>query len=339
MNRLLLIIPLFAGLLYACAEEVELPAAASLAVDSAIIQGLPGAEPGPYEVAIARDITLPARGGARELVLNIYYPTAGKNHPLLLFSHGNWSNKDSYDRLLEHWVSHGYVVLAPNHLDCCSPVKGIFNSLRYGQLGLIEERVSDLQRLLVDLERLEQLHVDFRGRADSLRLALTGHSFGAFTAQQFGGAAALDPDTGTYRSHYDPGVAAIVALSPPGPMFDTITAQSWRELATPTLVTTGTWDIQPRFWPDWRLHLMSWETARPGDKYALVTEGADHYLGNLICRPEREATPQKNALTMVKIATTAFLEAFLKNDTSAREFLAGDALADHTGDFSRLSRR
>jgi len=87
------------------------------------------------------------------------------------------------------------------------------------------------------------------------------------------------------------------------------------------------------------MHLLSWETAIPGDKYALVTEGADHYLGNLICRPQREAPPQEDALRMLQIATTAFLDAYLKGDRAGATFLRGDRLRTSTGGFSRLSVR
>ena len=45
------------------------------------------------------------------------------------------------------------------------------------------------------LPQIEQLQPAFAGKADPSRLALTGHSFGAFSAQQFGGAMAFDPDT------------------------------------------------------------------------------------------------------------------------------------------------
>ena len=325
--------------LVACGDDIPLPPAQPLAADESSIARLYGAQAGALGVASIGNLALPANSEQRELLFNLYYPTAGDNYPLLLFSHGNWSDKDSYDHIIEYWVSHGYAIIAPNHLDCCSAVQGIYNSLRHGQLGLIEARVADLQRLLAQLPAIEQLHPGFARKADRSRLAVTGHSFGAFTAQQLGGAAALDPDNGKYTSHRDPHVRAIVALSPPGPMFDTITADSWLQLSTPTLVATGTWDIQPRFWPDWRMHLMSWETALPGDKYALVTQGADHYLGNLICRPQREAPPQEDALRMLQIGTTAFLDAYLKGDVAATAFIAGDRLAEKTGGFSSLSRR
>lgn len=335
-RRLYLLAVVLCLTLVACGDDSPLPPAQPLAADESTIAQLYGAQPGTLEVANIGNLALPANSEQRELLFNLYYPTVGDNYPLLLFSHGNWSDKDSYDHIIEHWVSHGYVVIAPNHLDCCSAVQGIFNSLRHGQLGLIDARVADLQRLLAQLPAIEQLHPGFAGKADRSRLAVTGHSFGAFTAQQLGGAAALDPDSGTYPSHRNPNVRAVVALSPPGPMFDTITADSWLKLSAPTLVVTGTWDIQPRFWPDWRMHLMSWETALPGDKYALVTQGADHYLGNLICRPQREAPPQEDALRMMQIGTTAFLDAYLKGNIEATAFIAGDSLEKETGGFSKL---
>ncbi|CAA0079820.1 Uncharacterised protein [Halioglobus japonicus] len=334
-------IPLLAALmlLSACAKEPELPPAEPLQAEPAEIAALYAAQVGPYAVSAIENFELPEAGDQRALSLSIYYPDASGPFPLILFSHGNWSDRHSYDRLIEHWVSHGYVVIAPDHLDCCGMARGIINSLRYGNLGLIQARVDDLNRLLNDLPQLAETVSGLKGKIDRQRIALAGHSFGAFSAQQFGGAAALDPDSGQYQDALDTRVSAIVALSPPGPMFDEITADSWSGLATPTLITTGTWDSQPTFWPDWRDHLMSFEGAVPGDKYALVVEGADHYLGNLICRTDREQPPQDDALTMVHIATTAFLDNYLKNNPDAHDLLYSDSLTETTGEFARLKRR
>ena len=325
--------------LVACGDDPVLAPAQPLQTDPAVIAQLYGANQGPHRVRVERDVLLAATAQESELLLNLYFPAQGENFPLLLFSHGNWSDKDSYDRIIEHWVGHGYAVIAPNHLDCCSAVAGIFNSLRYGQVGLIEARIADMSRILQALQQIERQVPAFSRKADPRRVALTGHSFGAFTAQQFGGAQAFDPDSEQYQSYFDPQIKAVVALSPPGPMFDTITAESWLTLKTPTLVSTGTWDVQPGFWPDWRMHLMSWETALPGDKYALVMDGADHYLGNLICRPQRDADPQEDALHMLQIASTAFLDAYLKDKQAARDFIATGRLTDATGGFAKLSVR
>jgi predicted dienelactone hydrolase len=322
----------------ACSNDVELPPATPLSASPDVVAALYGATPGPNVISSHLDIAL-TEEDERELAIDLYFPEQGDSFPLLLFSHGNWSDKNSYDRLIEHWVSHGYVVIATNHLDCCGAVSGIFNSLRYGQFGLIEARVADLRRLLASIPELEKRLEQFRGKADMERIAVTGHSFGAFTAQQLGGAGTFDPDQESYVFFKEPRIKAVVALSPPGPMFDTITEQSWQKMSAPTLVTTGTWDIQPSFWPDWRMHLMSYDSAIPGDKYALVVDGADHFLGNLICRTEREAEPQEDALQMVKVASTAFLDSYLKASAAAADFIASDTLTTTTSGFARLQQR
>jgi predicted dienelactone hydrolase len=329
----------FSLLLTACGEDVALPPAEPLAATEAELEKIYGISSGTYQVGVVRDVVLEDSARERDLELSVFYPEGKEQFPLLLFSHGNWSDKDSYDRVIDHWVSHGYIVIAPNHFDCCGAVSGIFNSVRYGQLGLIDERMMDFSYLLDNLQEIEILVPAIKGRIDSDRIAATGHSFGAFSAQQFGGAGTFDPDQEKYLFYRDERIKAIVAMSPPGPMFDVITEKSWVEMDKPMLLTTGTWDSNKQFWPDWQLHRMSFDTASPGENYALVTQGADHYLGNLICRLERENPPQYDALEMLNAVTTAFLDAYIKDDAGAREFLQSDSLSTITGGFSTLQRR
>lgn len=65
----------------------------------------------------------------------------------------------------------------------------------------------------------------------------------------------------------------------------------------------------------------------------------DHYLGNLICRLDREEAPQHDALLMVNAVSTAFLDAHLKSNTQALNILHSDVLSQLTGGFSQISRR
>jgi predicted dienelactone hydrolase len=340
MRSLLLTLLLPALLiLSSCGDDPVLAPAKPLNASPAALAQLYGIKPGPFEVSKIDGVSLPETETRRAITMNLYFPDQGEGFPLLLFSHGNWSNRNSYDQVINHWVSQGYVVIAPDHLDCCSMVSGILNSVRYGQYGLINERVKDFKVIMQALPEIAALAPRFDGKSDPSRIALTGHSFGAFTAQQFGGAAAFEPDSETYIDAFDERIKAIVALSPPGPMFDTITDESWLQLRSPTLVTTGTWDVQPAFWPDWRMHLMSHQQAHEGQQYALVVDGADHYLGNLICRLEREETPQGDALTMVNSVSTAFLDSYLKNKADAQAYLQSDTLTEQSGGFATLSRR
>ena len=275
----------------------------------------------------------------RELDVNIYFPEAEGKYPLLLFSHGNWSDKDSYDVVIQHWVSHGYVVIAPNHLDCCNMLMGLVNSIRYGQMGLVEARIDDFIFMLDHLDEVEGSSQGLAGKIDATRIAATGHSFGAFTSQQFAGAGITDIDNGKDVFFRDERIKVVVAISPPGPMFDMITEKSWLAVDKPMLVTTGTWDSEPTYFPDWRVHKLSHDTAMTGEQYALITQGADHYLGNLICRLERKEAPQHDALKMINATTLAFLDAYLKDNPEGKAFINDDTLSSVTGGFSILERR
>lgn len=327
-------------LLQACGgEEVVLPEVQPLQASAEQLQQLGPVEAGPYEVVTQRDIVFQPQAEQRELALSVFYPAAEERFPLLLFSHGNWSTRDDYDNVIKHWVSHGYVVIAPDHLDCCGMMSGIINSVRYGQVGLIEARTDDFTVLLDNLDALQQQLPALATRIDSSRVAATGHSFGAFSAQQTIGARAYDPDAEAFRSYRDERIQAVVAISPPGPMFDNITDKSWQEVDQPMLVTTGTWDSNAQFWPDWRAHKMSFDTATAGQNYALIVQGADHYLGNLICRLDRENEPQYDALKMVNAVTTRFLNAYLKDDQEALAFIQSNAARQLTGQFAVIEKR
>lgn len=327
-------------LLVACGgEPVVLPAVEPLKADAAALNSLYGLQGGGFAVKLSEEIVLHDPNQARDIPLRVSYPDAPGPFPLILFSHGNWSDNVKYDKVLDHWVSHGYVVLAPQHLDGGGMARGIFNALRFGQLGLIDARRADMDFLLDNIDSVISALPALQRRIDRERVAVAGHSFGAFTAQQFGGAAALDVGSGQYGVRPDARVRAVVAISPPGPMFDLITEDSWRQMKGPMLLTTGTWDVNAKFFPQWELHRMSFDTAVPGDQYALVVQGADHYLGNLICRPEREEAPQTDALAMVNATTTAFLDAYVKDNANALAFVRGDRLNDITQGFAVLSRR
>lgn len=323
--------------LSACGKEVQLEPARPLSATAEQLAAIPNLTPGPYKVFKAQPVQWHI--GEQDLRLRIVEPEGPGPFPLVLFSHGNWSDITQYDALLEHWASHGYLILAPYHLDGGGMARGIFNSLRKGNEGLIAARVADLKLILNHLGDLDALEAGLSQRIDRTRIAVAGHSFGAFTAQQMAGAAAVNPKTGERVEGRDARVRAVVALSPPGPMFKIINEQSWLNVDLPMLVTTGTWDVNAQFWPDWRAHTLSYDTARPGLNWLLVVQGADHYLGNLICRPERKQPAQTDALRMVNATAVRFLDAYLKGDASARASFDTLQLQEITGGYARLSHR
>ena len=322
--------------LLACSTAPDLPAAKPLNASPEQLAQLPALSPGEHPVT-RRNLSWTVN--EQTLQLRIVAPDTEQRAPLLLFSHGFASDIDQYDALLTHWASHGYVSIAVRHPDAGSTFNAIWTSLRMGNEALVAARVAQLRTLLDHLPALETVAPGLTARIDESRIAATGHSFGAFTAQQLGGAAAINLETGSRVEGRDPRVQAVVAISPPGEMFEIINAQSWRQMDAPMLATTGTWDVDGRFVTQWRQHALSFETAPAGDKHLLVIEGADHYLGNLICRLDRDASPQTDALSMVRVSTTAFLNAQLRGDTAPWRELGDGELSGLTEHFARLEHR
>ena len=296
------------------AKSAEL-AADFLANRPGVHDGIHGHAPGPHRVIQSQETVLTHADG-REISARAFYPESSGSFPLIVFSHGFASDKDQYGNLIDHWVSHGYVVLAADHEDSGGTFSAIFASIRLGEIELIDTRITDMALLVNSSDSFPEAHA----RLQPGKIVAAGHSFGAFTAQMMTGAVAIDED-GKQWGYDGPDVAAVLAVSPPGEMFDVIVADSWKNQRGPVLMTTGTADVDGQFVTDWRQHLLSFENARPGAQYALAVDGADHYLGKLICRLDTDEPAQYEALAMVNMVATAFLDATVKDDETARLML------------------
>jgi hypothetical protein len=79
--------------------------------------------------------------------------------------------------------------------------------------------------------------------------------------------------------------------------------------------------------------------APPGDKYAVITEGTDHYMGGLICNAKRGENPDYEAVAIVRSMTLAFLDAYIKQDAKARDFLKTVDVAASTSGKARYQYR
>ncbi|MEC9441166.1 MAG: hypothetical protein VYE40_08705 [Myxococcota bacterium] len=102
--------------------------------------------------------------------------------PVLVFSHGNGSIAEQSYFQSEHFASHGWVVVAPYHKN--NTIEDNPSAINYGSAV---ERPQDITALIDWLEELpedEKLH----GRLELDKLAMSGHSFGAFTTMAMVGA-------------------------------------------------------------------------------------------------------------------------------------------------------
>ncbi|MBC7519770.1 MAG: alpha/beta fold hydrolase [Sandarakinorhabdus sp.] len=214
----------------------------------------------------------------RPVPLRIWRP-AGKPKSLIAFSHGANSRPDKYDRLFAPLAAGGHLVVAALHADSPDHPGGGKIAREVG----IPMRMADMRAVLAQYGK-------------GLPHIAAGHSYGALIAQMLGGASGTTPEP----------LKAVVAWSPPGPFPPGITAETWKTMARPQLVVTGTADTLPMMAPTWDVHRVSFDVA-PGPSVLFVGEGVDHYFGNIICRPERTEAPQSAQFDDAVEVTLAFI--------------------------------
>jgi pimeloyl-ACP methyl ester carboxylesterase len=220
----------------------------------------------------------------------------------ILFSHGAASAPWKYERLINHWVTAGYAVHAPLHVDSTDhPEHG-----RFPPAASWPARIADMRALAE--------------RHGGRRYVAAGHSYGGLMALALGGAAPTTPP-GVITPLRDPSVQAVIAFSPPAPIPGFVEPSAFAALVVPALIQTGTADIPPGS-SDWRGHLAAWEAPPPGGhRYALVLDGVDHYFKGAICRPELPGPPQLAELDVAGAISIEMIESFVRHRRQARRAL------------------
>ncbi len=239
--------------------------------------------------------------------VTVWSPSHASSYPRVLFFHGSRLPPERYDKLLTDLAATGLIVLAPMHIDS----ETIVYQTQPGLKEVWETRKADALALL-------NWQIGSAELPEGVSVAqqptiLAGHSFGAFTAQAMVGATAIGDQP---VSHPYP-VAAVIALSPPGPLPNFIGEDAWDGISTPQLITTGTADVLPGFLDDWQQHATSYNRAQPGDQWLWVGTDVDHYFGRLIGRLDREQAPQTAQYEDLLVTINAFLREYSALDKPA----------------------
>lgn len=311
-------------LLGACAGMTN-PSTPPAATRSPTPAGLATVWP-PMALPIAQlDTQLTDAADGRGIPLRIAYPTSGRELPVVLFSHGAFSSGHDYDPLLDAWARRGYVVIAPTHRDSIS----LGTARGSGDPRHFPWRLDDMNVVLRELDRVIAAVPGLAGRTDRARIAATGHSFGGLIAQILGGATYFDPATRQAVSRADPRVQAVIIFSGAGAFPPILRNEDFAALQKPALVTVGTEDLpQAPGLSGYEWRRQPWDLAAPGDKYLLTLEGADHYLGGMVGRDDLlPAARGPQYVAAFNEVSAAFLDACLRKDATAREWLASNATA------------
>jgi predicted dienelactone hydrolase len=287
--------------------------------------------PGPYGVTQKYfEWTDPAR--QRQVPLKMYLPQdAPGPWPVVMFSHGLGGSRDGFGYLAKHWASHGYLVVHPQHLGSDASLwQGKIKPMGWWNLWRAAREPENLLNRPLDvsfvISRLQELNRDgaWQGRLDLGHLAVAGHSFGALTSLLLAGQVLSGPRGAL--SLADPRPQAFIAMSPPVPRQEGGHGRAYANIALPGLHLSGSLDQTRLGVTQAEQRRVPYDRIRLADQYLLFFDGADHrsFLGHPAGpgRPERD--PRFHQL--IKLSTTAFLDAYLKKDPTALAWLGGGGM-------------
>ncbi len=289
--------------------------------------------PGPYEVAVMY-YTWQDDRRRREVPVKIYYPAKGPGpFPLVIFSHGLGGSREGYQYLGRHWASHGYVSVHLQHLGSDSAIweKNLSrlpaDRRPANKLENAVNRPLDVAFALDQLAMINQSASPLQGRLDLNRAGVAGHSFGAYTALAAAGQVFTGPG-GREISLMEPRLKAAIPMSTPVPRKSPeYLSQAYARVKVPCLHMTGTKDDSPvgeTAAPDRRL---PFDHLRGSDQYLITFQNGDHMMFSDFPCPFDRMAKDPRLHDLIRLASTAYWEAYLKGDAAARHWLAGGGLA------------
>lgn len=281
-------------------------------------------QPGP-RVPAARAMVVKAD----DLAIVVYYPRYVYRAPLVVFSHGTLGDPQMYRSLLNHWVSHGFVVAAPIHDD------SIF------QRGLLARRANpdsvgvwEIDKVLADsqawierarscvrpLDIADRLAETIQIRLDTDRPIIVGHEFGAFVVGLQLGASPVTAE-GNQLAVADSRWFAGCMLSGQGAGFMGLTDESWKDIRRPLMVVQGGKEKDfsgqapaQKIDPYWK--------SQAGNKHLGWFASGDRlmYTGSRIGLEEEVSRDYENLCGL----TTAFLDAYANYKDETFKLLVSD---------------
>ena len=277
------------------------------------------------------DLSDPARDG-RRVPVKVYVPQWTGPFPVVVLSHGAGGNWDANYAQARHLASHGYVVLAVEHV--ASNSERLRQGMRFASnlkvmtrdASEVLGRPRDVAFALDQAQKWNQSHAELKGVFDMTRVAALGHSFGAYTVLAVCGARPaldwleprVDPGKGLGPDLGDARVKACVALSPPGPGEPFFLEDSFATINRPVLGISGSRDEQQGTTPANRRRFFELEPV--GAKVFVWLIAADHQAFSDATGSRRTNPPSRtraDVQPIVRAATLLFLQAHLRGDADA----------------------
>ena len=262
----------------------------------------------------------------RELPIRVYLPESKSPAPVILFSHGLGGSRAGSAFLGRHWAARGYLAVFMQHP---GSDEGIWKDLPQVQrMPALRQaaspenfmaRIGDVSATLNQLERWHKTDGhDLSGRVDTSRVGMAGHSFGAVTTQAVGGQRFPNGERPTEAR-----IKAAVIMSPSAPKAASDETPSFAQVTMPWLLMTGTKDTFFIGGASVESRRAVFPALPAGDKYEVVLDRAEHsaFVETALRGDTEPRNPNHHRVMMA--LSTAFWDAYLRNDANARQWLAG----------------
>jgi len=280
----------------------------------------------------------------RDVPVKLYFPKdSSALLPVILFSHGLGGSRQGYEYLGRHWAGCGYVSVHMQHIGSDDSV--------WKEVPA-DQRVKAVQRAAMSLanatnrppdgqfviDQMEKLNSDasspLKGRLNLKAVAIAGHSFGGYTTLALAGETFVLP-LGITKRYDEPRIKAAIQMSAPAPNNRRELDRAFNSISIPVMHMTGTKDfleILPQTTAaDRRIpfdHMSNAETC------LVIFNDGDHMI---FSGRERMGTPEKlnqdaAFQRLICAGTTAFWDAYLKDNASAKKWLLNGGYAKLLGE-------
>ena len=309
---------------------------------------------GPNQVAVAKFEWTDATR-QREVPVKIYCPESNGRHPIIIMSHGLGGSRDGYEYLGRHWASHGYVSVHLQHKGSDDEVwKTVPDAERRGSMQKSAANLTNALNRPRDvtfvIDRLEQLDREagpLQGRLDLARIGMAGHSFGGYTTLAIAGQTAPGLLGKTFTLA-DRRVRAAVPMSAPVPKQRDKLDQIFGSIKIPCLHMTGTLDDSPIGETKAAERRLPFDHIHLADQYLVTFVGGDHMVfsgrprrSEKLVLPGWQGSDRKDAMfqELIRAATTAFWDAYLRDDAKAKGWLTGSGCAAMLGENATFEKK
>lgn len=289
----------------------------------------PRSDPGPYDVAVERGEWIDDGRDGRDVPWKLYAPKGADGLlPVVVFSHGLGGSREGAEYLGRHLASHGYAAFHIQHHGSDAAVwkDGVQGALRnaQGNLRAALDRFRDVQFAAGRIAAMGE-------RFDATRMGISGHSYGAIATMVAAG------QTGGLFGHRfaEPRFQAALAFSPSVPR-NGDPEKAFADMLMPIFHITGTKDEDPlgNMRPEDRQK--PFRLIDDVEQYLLVLEDATHmtFSGRNAGYAKLEGHHD-----LVKMASLAYWDAYLRGDAEAKQWLAEGGFAELLGEDGRFETK